>query len=147
MVVQRRTRRRVPALRGTVMAAALAGTLTGCWTVEDEITLSEHGGAFSVGYADVDEDWQLIVGGTPDSELGMDMWEMLADVEATNTSDKAREVLLEFVFSQGGDEVVTATCVSLADDVAPGDSVPLGCVGPKQVTPNDFDQIKVRALS
>jgi len=137
----------VAALQGTVMAAVLAGALTACWTVEDEITLSEHGSPFSLGYAEVEDDWKLVVGGEPDSELGMEMWDVLADVEATNIGDEAREMHLEFVFFLGGEEVTMATCVSASDEVAPGESTPLGCAGLKQVTPNDFDQIKVRALS
>lgn len=129
------------------MVALLGGMLTGCWTVEDEITLSEHGTPFSLAYAEVADDWKLVVGGEADPELGMDMWEVLADVEATNIGDEPREMHLEFAFFLAGKEVTLATCVSASDEVAPGESVPLGCAGLKQVTPNDFDQIKVRALS
>lgn len=127
-------------------AAVLAGTLTSCWAVEDEVTLREHGSAFSLAHAQVDDDWQLVLGGEPHSELGVQMWEVMADVEATNIGDEAREMHLEFVFSLAGKEVMTATCVS-GDEVAPGDSESLGCAGTKQVTPNDFDEIRVRALT
>lgn len=134
-------------VQGTVMVAVLAGMFSACSTVEDEISFSQHGSPFTLAYAEVEEDWELVVGGEPESELGMDMWEVLSDVEATNVGDEPLEIHLEFVFSLDGEEVTTASCVSASDKVAPGESVPLGCAGPKQVTPNDFDEITVRVLT
>lgn len=72
---------------------------------------------------------------------------MMADVMATNISDEARELYLSFDYLLDGDVVLEAVCVSASDDVAPGETVELGCAGPSQVTPGDFDSIRVRALS
>lgn len=127
--------------------AVLVAAVTGCASVDDEISFGSHGTPFSVAYAEVADDWKLVTGGEPERELGIDQWEVLGDVVATNIGDEAREIHLEFVFSLDGEEVTTATCVSAEEDVAPGESVPLGCAGPTQVVPTDFDRITVRALS
>lgn len=131
--------------------AVLMGLSAGCGVVladvVDDVTIESHGEAVSVGYAEIAEGWTLVVGGDPGSDLGEGQWQVMADVVATNVGDESREMYLGFDYLMGDEVVLEAVCVSAADDVAPGDEVELGCAGPSQVTPGDFDSIRVRALN
>src|SRR5690606_37548327 len=89
-----------PEVRGGVAVlapvAVLIAAVTGCASVDDEISFGSHGTPFSIAYAEVADDWKLVTGGEPERELGIDQWEVLGDVVATNIGDEAREIHLEF---------------------------------------------------